>query len=342
MQISSPGQQARALVAGGRASEALLLLDRLAAGGDAEALFVLALWTVEGRLLARDLPRARELFRRAGERGHQDGARVYSAFLANGTGGPAGWEEATGILEQWCERDPIAARQRALLAAMDLTAQGDPARSFEGEVLSEAPYVARFPGLFSAEECRFLIELAEPRFRPAAIFHEGKQRFVEDPIRNSDAAGFTLLLEAPAIHALNRRIAAASRTSVAQGEPLQVLRYGVGQQYRRHLDAIAGLANQRHLTMIVYLNDDYKGGETLFTATGLAVRGRLGDGLLFRNALPDGSPDAASQHAGCPVEHGTKLIASRWIRQRPPDHADQGFGPHEAVRKPASEAIRRD
>lgn len=335
MQILSPGQQARALVASGRAAEALLFLERLAASGDAESLFVLALWTVEGRLLPRDLARARELFRQAATRGHQDGARVYSAFLANGTGGPADWENATTILEQWSGRDAVAARQRALLSAMNLTGQGDPARSFTEEVLSEAPYVARFPNLFSAEECRFLVELAEPRFRRATIFHEGKQRFVEDPIRDSEAAGFTLLLEGPAIHALNRRIAAASRTSVSQGEPLQVLRYGVGQQYRQHLDAIAGLANQRHLTMIVYLNDDYKGGETLFTATGLAVRGKLGDGLLFRNAFPDGRPDDASQHAGCPVEHGTKLIASRWIRQRPPEHADQGFGPHEAVRKPA-------
>lgn len=335
MQISSPGQQARALVAAGRAGEALLFLERLAASGDAESLFVLALWTVEGRLLPRDLPRARELLRQAATRGHQDGARVYSAFLANGTGGPPDWEEATSILEQWCERDAVAARQRVLLSAMDLTAQGDPTRSYKGEVLSEAPYVARFPGLFSAEECRFLIELASPRFRRATIFHEGKQSFVEDPIRDSEAAGFTLLLEAPAVHALNRRIAAASGTSVTQGEPLQVLKYGVGQQYRRHLDANPALVNQRHLTMIVYLNDDYKGGETLFTATGLVVRGRLGDGLLFRNALPDGRPDVASEHAGCPVEHGTKLIASRWIRQRPPEHADQGFGPHEAVRKPA-------
>jgi prolyl 4-hydroxylase len=200
-------------------------------------------------------------------------------------------------------------------------------------VLSETPYVVRFPDLFSAGECRFLIELAEPRFRRATIFHERKQQFVEDPIRDSDAAGFTSLLEAPAIHALNRRIAAASGTSVSQGEPLQLLRYGVGQQYRRHLDAIPGLGNQRQLTMIVYLNDDYQGGETLFTATGLAVRGRLGEGLLFRNALPDGRPEDASQHAGCPVTHGTKLIASRWIRQRPPEHADQGFGPHEAVRR---------
>ena len=102
-----------------------------------------------------------------------------------------------------------------------------------------------------------------------------------------------------------------------QGEPLQVLRYRPGQQYRNHYDAIAGLDNQRALTMLVYLNDAYQGGETRFVRTGLAVRGRKGDALLFRNILPDGRPDPMSEHAGLPVVSGTKLIASRWIRERP-------------------------
>ena len=65
--------------------------------------------------------------------------------------------------------------------------------------------------------------------------------------------------------------------------------------------------------MIVYLNDGYRGGETMFVRTGLSVRGRKGDALLFRNTLADGRPDPMSEHAGLPVTSGTKLIASRWI-----------------------------
>jgi prolyl 4-hydroxylase len=118
------------------------------------------------------------------------------------------------------------------------------------------------------------------------------------------------------VHALVRRIAAASATRVEQGEPLQVLRYRPGQQYRSHLDAVPVQGNRRILTMIVYLNDGYEGGETRFVKTGLSVRGRKGDGLLFRNTLPDGRPDPMSEHAGLPVTAGTKLIASRWIWER--------------------------
>ena len=61
---------------------------------------------------------------------------------------------------------------------------------------------------------------------------------------------------------------------------------------------------------------------TLFILMGfiLAFKGDVGDALLFRNATDDGRPDPESLHAGLPVTSGEKLLASRWIRQKP-------FGP---------------
>jgi prolyl 4-hydroxylase len=290
---------------------------------------MLALWTFEGRLLQRDLGGARALFARAGEAGHRDGMRVHAALLASGTGGERDWPGALRLLKLWSGRDEQARREAALIEAMDLAPDGNPQLAPQPETLSEAPYVARIPDLLTPEECSFLAGLAEPRLKPALIFHEGRRQFVRDPLRNSDATGFPLLLETPAVHAINRRLARASGTDVRQGEPLQVLRYRAGQEYHAHLDAIPGLANQRHLTLIVYLNDDYEGGETFFFAPQLKVKGRAGEGLLFANALPDGRPDPASRHAGLPVTAGAKLLASRWIRQRPPAPGE-AFGQAEA------------
>ena len=136
-------------------------------------------------------------------------------------------------------------------------------------------------------------------------------------MRVCDSVGFTWPLENPAVHALNRRIAAASGTAVGQGEPLQVLRYRPGGEYRPHFDAIPGFANQRVMTMLVWLNEDYEGGETHFPTPGLKLKGRTGDAILFRNTGADGRRDPAAGHAGLPVTAGEKLIASRWIRQRP-------------------------
>jgi prolyl 4-hydroxylase len=36
---------------------------------------------------------------------------------------------------------------------------------------------------------------------------------------------------------------------------------------------------------------------------------------MFSNVDADGRPDPLSEHAGLPVTSGTKLIASRWIRE---------------------------
>jgi prolyl 4-hydroxylase len=142
-------------------------------------------------------------------------------------------------------------------------------------------------------------------------------RHLRNPIRTSDGMAFPFVDENPAVHALNRRIAAVTGTEAAQGEPLQILRYRPGQEYKPHFDAVAGDPNQRILTVLVYLNDDYEGGETLFLKTGLRFRGRRGDALMFRNASADGRADELAQHAGRPVIAGEKLICSRWIRQRP-------------------------
>lgn len=329
MSNPSPARRAVALAGEGRVAEALALLAESGAAGDGEALFARGLWRVDGRLLPRNLEAARADFRLAAEAGSRDAARVHAGFVACGIGGPSDWPGAVALLA--ASDDPLLRRQHELIAAMDLTEEGDPRGVPALEMLSERPAVSMTQGLFTPDECRFLVELAEARFKPASIFHEAQKKFVRDPLRDSDAAGFPVVLESPFVHALNRRLAAAIGTDVAQGETLQVLRYAPGQQYRPHLDAVPGMANQRILTALVWLNDDYEGGETLFLESGLAVKGGQGDLLVFANALPDGRPDPATRHAGAPVTKGVKLIASRWIRAHPA--GPEGFGRHEAERR---------
>jgi hypothetical protein len=55
---------------------------------------------------------------------------------------------------------------------------------------------------------------------------------------------------------------------------------------------------QRVLTFLVYLNDDYDGGETDFPGLGIAHKGRRGQGLFFVNALDDNEPDLRTVHTG--------------------------------------------
>ncbi|HEX8064337.1 MAG TPA: 2OG-Fe(II) oxygenase [Allosphingosinicella sp.] len=280
------------------------------------ALFETAAAKLRGEGGVRDLPGALELFRQAAGAGRVDAAVIYCNFLAAGVGGPRRWSEALRLLAALAQVNPRSRREIERIEAMALTGEGDPLGVPEGERLCDAPVIIRFERLFSPEECAWLTASAGPMLEPAVVIDRPTGRQVRDPVRVCDSAGFPWPLENPAIHALNRRLAAASGTAAERGEPLQVLRYRPGGEYRPHFDAIPGFANQRAMTMLVWLNEDYEGGETHFPTPGLKLKGRTGDAILFRNIGADGRQDPASGHAGLPVTAGEKLIASRWIRER--------------------------
>jgi prolyl 4-hydroxylase len=303
-----------ALVRAGRMPEAVSLLDALAARDDAHALNLLAELTWKGSL-PHDPVAARALFARAAAQGLPVAAHRTTNLLASGIAGPRDWSGALVRLHDEATRDPARARAAALIDVMVLTGEGDPPEPPLASKISETPSVTLFKNLFTSAECDYLCDVATPGFRPSTVYAPGRA-LVRDPVRTSDGSTLNWLVEDPAVHALNRRLAAASATSAAQGEAGQVLRYGPGQQYRPHLDYLRATDNQRILTALVWLNEGYEGGETHFIETGLKIKGRKGDAIVFRNALPNGDPDLMSEHAGLPVTRGTKLLYSRWIRER--------------------------
>ena len=317
--MSDAVSQAHLLLQQNDARAAAERLQRGAQSGDAGAARELAVWLLTGQIVRRDLAASRAMFERAAELGDRSAAAVVRAFVAGGVGGPPDWPRAMSLLREASADDPDAAAQVQLINAMNLGPDGAPSADLRFEILSDSPEVRVFPGLFTAAECAYLIDLVRPLLRPSVVVDPRTGRQVANPVRTSSAAGFPFTDENPAIHALNRRLAAASGSDVRSGEPLQVLRYAPGEQYHRHSDALPGVApaQQRVLTFLVYLNEDFEGGETAFPALGITFRGRTGDGLLFRNASPDGTPDAQAIHAGLPVVRGAKHLASRWIRATP-------------------------
>ena len=311
---------AKMLVRRGELAAASRALE--AATDDVEALAMLANWLMVGKPLPRDLPRARALLSRAAAIGHVDAALMVVAFTANGTGGAADWPAALRLLEIAAAGDPIAAEQLGLMRAMRLKPDGSPAGRPASRRLSDRPDVRHFPGLFSPAECAHVASVAADLLEPSMIIDPVTHRARPDPVRTSDAAVIGPARETLVVQALNRRIAAASDTDIAAGEPLTVLRYAPAQQYRLHHDALPGAANQRAWTMLVYLNEGYGGGETGFPANGLQFQGRGGDGLLFANLDSDGAIDHAAQHTGLAVTAGVKWLCTRWIRQRRHDPWD--------------------
>ena len=307
--------RAENLAARGDVAAAYALLRDAVARGDAEAAATLGDWRLSGQHIRRDLALARDHYGRAVALGLKDIAPVHIALLANGAGGSGRWwADALVRLRELAASDADARAQVAVIEAMGIDGEGEPTSVPAAIALRDAPRVATIPAFLTPAECAFLIARAAPRLQPSVVVDPATGRLIHDPVRTSSATAFPFVEEDLAIHAINRRIAAVTATTYAQGEPLQILRYVPGQHYKLHSDALPGEANPRALTLLVYLNDGYVGGETEFPDLGLRVRGAPGDALLFASVDAAGAPCPAARHAGLPVRSGEKFLLSKWIR----------------------------
>jgi prolyl 4-hydroxylase len=315
MQPSLPTlADAYALAASERLPEAISIIQRHAETGDGEALFSLGDMYWRGFGVSRDLERARDLFRRSSDGGFPMARKAYTNLLANGIAGGRDWGEALRRLEVEAKTDGLRELMLRQIQQMELDGEGNPLRVVPGEPLSDRPHVMLYRGAFSTGECEFLRILAEPTYQRAGVVMSPGDT-VRAFVRTADGSTIHWLIEDPATHTMNRRLAALTGTDVSRGEPLQILRYQPGQEYRPHFDWL-DVGNRRVMTALIYLNDDYGGGETAFTKVGLKVKGRPGDVMVFRSQGPDGKLDPLTEHAGLPVLRGTKYLGSRWIRER--------------------------
>lgn len=314
-------EQASAIARSGRPKEAVAMIEDAARRGDPEGNYLVACWLLYGSDRPRDVTVARRHLEQAAGSGSAPAVRVLAHFAGNGTGCEPDRETALAMLAGIAGSDPIAADQLATIPGLMTDAE---AAEAEREPISADPHISIVRKLLQPHECAYLMRRGEPLLKPSLVDDPTTGAGRPDPIRTSHGAAFVPHEEDLVIHALNRRIAAATATQVGNAEALYVMRYTPGQEYKPHLDALAGLGNQREWTAIAYLNDAFEGGATVFPELGLTLRPEPGDLLLFRNSAGDGEPDLRMRHAGQPVTRGEKWIATRWIRHGPHDPYDRG------------------
>jgi prolyl 4-hydroxylase len=319
MNAASPVDLALQLAAANRVPDAVRHLEAAGRSGDAAAWMQLAIWSLVGDRVPRDLPLARVHLRRAVEIGHVDAALMEIALTANGSGGAPDWHRALALLALAAASDPVAAQHLNLVEAMRIDPDGYPEDTKTGTEISATPTVWHFPALLTREECAHIAQNASEILEEAMVADPRTGAPIAHPVRTSSSGVIGPGREDLVVRAINMRLAAITGTHVNQGEPLIVLRYAPGQQYRPHIDALPATKNQRIKTVLIYLNDGYVGGETEFLANGLKVGGSAGDAIVFDNATVDGTPNQESRHAGLPVASGTKWLATRWIRTKPYD-----------------------
>jgi prolyl 4-hydroxylase len=273
---------------------------------------------------------------------------VLSVCLATGLNGPpdlvAAWEcLITAAVRGW---QPAQQQIRALagnVASLDRVrplneadywcrvAQGvDLSRwtSVPGSVdVHGSPLVRSYPPFIEPEISRWIIQRAKGRLSPALVYDASVGKTTTHVTRTNKSVTFNLLDTDFVCVLVQSRMAACLGLPFRHFEAMTVLHYDVGEQISEHFDFVDPNVpdyerhirerGQRVVTFLVYLNDDYAGGETEFPRLGVRHKGERGEGFFFVNAFADGRPDVRTLHAGRAPLSGEKWIVSQFIKSQP-------------------------
>ena len=178
----------------------------------------------------------------------------------------------------------------------------------------------QYPDVLRADECKQLIESSEGKGSRSTVMGENGT----SDVRTSTTTWMTKDNAGDAWPIVEKiRHFAAKVTGIddfTRYEDLQLVKYLPGQLYKSHFDSAVELSDSddklhRVATFIVYLNDDFTGGETAFPKLDQKITPRQGHGALFYNLNPEGTEEAMSLHESIPVRTGVKYAVQLWIRK---------------------------
>lgn len=183
------------------------------------------------------------------------------------------------------------------------------------------PEIFLVADVLDTQTCEHLIQIAESgTFQSAGILVET----IDNAVRSNDL--IPLNSKDPLTASTNQLI--LSRLAIVKqflfeqygvrfpyAEPCSILRYHPKQFYKRHVDNIL-LASRfqeveqgiptRDISIVGYLNDNFKGGETYFDRQDVKVKPRTGGVLVFPSCF-------THPHASLPVRKGVKYAFTSWL-----------------------------
>nr|DAD34752.1 TPA_asm: hypothetical protein HUJ06_005392 [Nelumbo nucifera] len=224
--------------------------------------------------------------------------------------------------------------------------------------LSWRPRAFIYKNFLSDEECDHLIALARDNLEKSMVADNESGKSIMSEVRTSSGM-FLGKKQDEIVATIEARIAAWTFLPEENGEAIQILHYEHGQKYEPHFDYFHDKVNQelgghRVATVLMYLSNVEKGGETVFpnaeskmsqpkddnwsdcAKNGYAVKPSKGDALLFFSLHPDATTDRRSLHGSCPVIEGEKWSATKWIHVRSFDKPTRAAASGECVDEDAN------
>lgn len=175
------------------------------------------------------------------------------------------------------------------------------------------PYqILTIPNVFTKEECAQII-----------------QHLSSNNNNNNGKRAFTIMPNDPTLGQYARKLMSfASMLTGIQDqsmyESLSVTRYNKDQYEKVHHDACTSNLRckgndrvYRRATIMLYLNDNYVGGDLKFPHLNIKVKPETGKCTFFYNVNAKGWEIMEAQHDSLPVQEGVKWMCTLWIKFKP-------------------------
>ncbi|KAF2809716.1 uncharacterized protein BDZ99DRAFT_444194 [Mytilinidion resinicola] len=220
---------------------------------------------------------------------------------------------------------------------------GCPDHAYKVLLFSQDPLVIYIPNFLTAEEADYLERTTKSKFTKSEVADSHGHQ-LNASTRTSRS---TSLASDPIIRCIESRALSFQGFDTPRShlEPLQLVTYGLGEEYHAHTDWFEAASQtsdayggNRQSSFFVYVaaSSDITGGGTNFPLLDAPVDERWCKfvncdepweaGVTFRpvprnavfwvNLLKDGRGDKRVVHAGLPVTSGTKLGMNIWTRER--------------------------
>jgi prolyl 4-hydroxylase len=180
-------------------------------------------------------------------------------------------------------------------------------------------FVFTLKNFLSGEECQSIIETATSQLEKSTLL--GTQR---SGYRTSSSTWLYRNDLPDVVDKIESLVDQITDLPRNHQEALQIVRYGVGEEYKSHedfwhpntdyYDEQMARGGQRAWSIMIYLNTVSRGGHTRFSRVDIDIDTEPGKVLAWKNTI-DGELNFDSSHAGMPVEEGEKWVAIKWVRE---------------------------
>lgn len=195
--------------------------------------------------------------------------------------------------------------------------------------------IVEFRNFLSPDECRLIIEIAKSsgNMKAAETLDSNNNTLSSySPEKRTSKTVFLPDSTSLLIDEISRITAHLTDLPVENQEHIQVASYEVGGKFDEHYDACDSTpdvcerfnrgSGQRVATLLIYLNDDFDGGRTVFSKLqpNVAIEPEIGKAILFYDTINE-NLIKESMHKGEPVLSGQKWICTKWVHSKKWNHS---------------------